>query len=255
MISIALPSKNRAMKPLLVSLCLAGFTATVFADDKPTDGWIDLLAGTPSETWKDVDKGWIVTDAVVLDKDNPKRLTAKAVSGGTVWVNGPTGRVKNLVTKRSFGDCEVHCEFLIGKGSNSGIKFNAVYEIQIFDSFGKEKITGKDGGGIYPRAKNNPYTYLDEGIGAKVNASKPAGEWQSYDATFRAAKVNDKGEKTANANIVKAEWNGKLIHENVELKHPTGSNWVLKETATGPFMLQADHGPVAFRNVKIRPIK
>lgn len=55
--------------------------------------------------------------------------------------------------------------------------------------------------------------------------------------------------------MVKAEWNGKLIHENVELKHPTGSNWVLKETATCPFMLQADHGPVAFRNVKIRPIK
>ena len=55
--------------------------------------------------------------------------------------------------------------------------------------------------------------------------------------------------------MVKAELNGQLIHENVELKHPTGSNWVKNETPTGPFMLQADHGPVAVRVMKIRASK
>jgi hypothetical protein len=243
------------MRWLPVILVLTSSTFAAADDRTAREGWIDLLAGKPEETWQRFDKGWVVTDFVTLDVKNPKLLSAKPVSGGTVWVNGPTGRVSNLLTKEKFGDCEVHVEFLVAKGSNSGIKFNAVYEIQIFDSFGKEKLTGKDCGGIYPRAKNNPYTYLDEGVGAKVNAAKPAGEWQSFDATFRAAKLNDLGEKTSNAVMVVAKWNDKIIHENLELKHPTGSNWVLKETAAGPFMLQADHGPVAFRNVKIRKLK
>lgn len=46
-----------------------------------------------------------------------------------------------------------------------------------------------------------------------------------------------------------------MIHENQEVKTPTGANWKKKETPTGPFMLQADHGPVAFRNVRIKPAK
>lgn len=218
------------------------------------DDWIDLLAGKPEDTWRTVDKAWIVSDAVTLDPEKPNRLKATAVTGGKVWVNGP-GRVKDLITKQSYGDCDVHVEFLIAKGSNSGIKFHALYEIQILDSFGKTKVTGKDMGGIYPRAQNNPYKYLDEGIGPKVNACKKPGEWQTLTATFHAAKFDDKGEKTKNAVMVKAELNGQLIHENVELKHPTGSNWVKKESPTGPFMLQADHGPVAVRVMKIRVVK
>ena len=76
------------------------------------------------------------------------RLSAKPVSGGTIWVNGTTGRVKDLITKKSYGDCEVHVEFFIPKGSNSGIKFHAVYEIQIHDSFGveQEKLKGEHSG-------------------------------------------------------------------------------------------------------------
>jgi hypothetical protein len=62
-----------------------------------------------------------------------------------------------------------------------------------------------------------------------------------------------KGEKVANAVLVKAVLNGQVIHENQELKTPTGANWTLKETPTGPLLLQADHGPVAFRNVRIKP--
>jgi hypothetical protein len=88
-----------------------------------------------------------------------------------------------------------------------------------------------------------------------VNAAKPAGEWQTLDVTFRSPRFDAKGEKIENAKVVKAVLNGKVIHENQELKHPTGSNWTKKEAPTGPFMLQADHGPVAFRNVRIRELK
>ena len=36
---------------------------------------------------------------------------------------------------------------------------------------------------------------------------------------------------------------------------PTGDRWKNAEMAEGPLMLQADHGPVAFRNMKVREVK
>ena len=222
------------------------------------DGWTDLLKPGPDGPWVKVDKGWFFAKDAALDPEKSNRLQATPADAGPVWVNGPTGRLGDLVTKEKYGDCEVHVEFLIAKRSNSGIKFHAVYEIQILDSAGKpaDKLTGDDCGGVYPRAEAQPrYHHLDKGIPPRVNAAKPAGEWQTLDVVWRSPRLNQKGEKVENARIVKATLNGQVIHENVELKTPTGANHTKKETATGPFMLQADHGPVAFRNVRIRPTK
>jgi len=47
-----------------------------------------------------------------------------------------TGGANNLLGKQQFGDCEVQLEFLLGKGSNSGVKLQQRYEIQLFDSLG-----------------------------------------------------------------------------------------------------------------------
>jgi hypothetical protein len=243
---------RRACFGLLPALLLGTVTA---AD---ADGWTDLLRTGPDSPWVKVDERWIRSKATALKPDQPNRLTAEPADGGPVWVNGPLGRVGNLITKQKYGDCEVHVEFLIAKRSNSGIKFHAVYEIQILDSAGKplDKLTGDDCGGIYPRAEEKPkYHHLDKGIPPRLNAAKSAGEWQTLDVVFRAPRFDAKGEKVENARIVKAVLNGQLIHENQELKTPTGGNWNRKESPTGPFMLQADHGPVAFRNVRIRPMK
>jgi hypothetical protein len=220
-----------------------------------SDGWIDLMK---PDVWKKVDDKWIFTDEVKLTQDAKGkadvRLKADKKDGGKIWVNGETGRLPNLITKDAFGDCEVHVEFLIAKGSNAGIKFHEVYEIQIFDSFGsKKELTGSDMGGIYPRA--NEKGYLDKGIPPKVNAAKPPGEWQTLTAVWKAPRFDANGEKIANAVMVKATLNGQVIHDNAEVKTPTGGNWQKKETPTGSFMLQCDHGPTAWRNVKIRPIK
>jgi hypothetical protein len=216
-------------------------------------GWIELTGGPNLDAWKPPTGDWTFVAGVRLDPENPKRLLAEPGTG--VFYNGPTGRTKNLVTKQSYGDLEAHVEFLIPKGSNSGVKFGGVYEIQIIDSFGKTKLTGSDHGGIYPRAEAKPkYHYLDEGHPAKVNAALPAGEWQTLDATFRAPRFDAEGKKVASARFVRVVLNGQLIHDDVEAATPTGSNWVKKEIPTGPFLIQADHGPVAIRNVRVRPL-
>jgi len=132
-----------------------------------------------------------------------------------------------------------------------------LYEIQIVDSYGVKRPTGDSCGGVYPRAKEKPrYHHIDAGFPPRVNAARPAGAWQTLDITFRAPRFDAQGHKIARARFVRVILNGQLIHENVDLKSATGSAWLWKkEVPTGPLLLQADHGPVAFRHVRIRPIQ
>jgi hypothetical protein len=216
--------------------------------------WIDLTGSQNFDAWRSPTEAWAFVGEVQLDPENPKRLVATPGTG--VLYNGPKGRTRNLVTKQEFRDIEVHVEFLIPKGSNSGVKFGGVYEIQILDSAGKKAVSGNDLGGIYPRAEAKPkYHYLDEGHPPRVNAALPAGEWQTLDVIFRAPRFDASGRKVASARFVKVVLNGQVIHENVAADTPTGSAWVKKETPTGPLLIQADHGPVAIRNVRVRPLE
>ena len=236
---------------LLILLVLAGAFPAAAADAPGTD----LFAGDKLDAFRGKTDGWAWAKAVTLDPANPRKLAFEPGSG--ILVNSPKGTAPDLYTKEKYGDVEVHVEFLISKGSNSGVKFHGLYEIQINDSYGKKKeLTGDDCGGIYPRAELKPrYHYLDKGIAPKVNACKAPGEWQTLDATFLAPRFDQGGKKTANARIVKAVLNGQVIHENQELLTPTGHNHTRPEVAAGPLMLQGDHGPVAFRNVRVRAVR
>ncbi|OAI54895.1 hypothetical protein AYO44_14040 [Planctomycetaceae bacterium SCGC AG-212-F19] len=223
--------------------------SVVGADDA---AWVNLFGSKPLEAWEAPSADWQIVGNVELDPANPRKLTGKP-GEGVLW-NGPKGHTRDLITKQKFTDVEVHVEFVIPKGSNSGVKLMGLYEIQIVDSFGKKELTGDDCGGIYPRAEEQPkYHHIDKGVPPKVNACKPAGEWQTLDITFQAPRFDAEGKKTAPARFVKVVLNGQMVHENVDVNYPTGAAWRLKkEVPTGPLLLQADHGPVAFRNVKIR---
>lgn len=232
------------LRPLALVLVLLPLPA--WAEDK---GWLDLK---DLDAWKKPSAKWISAGDAALHPDNPRLLVAKPGKG--VLINGAKGDANNLFSKQVFGDVAVHVEFLISKRSNSGVKFHGHYEVQINDSFGRKDLTGDDCGGIYPRAALRPrYHHIDKGIAPLVNASKPAGEWQTLDMIFVAPRFDGVGQKTANARLVKVVLNGQLIHDNIELKTPTGDRWKNKEFATGPLFLQADHGPVAFRNIRVRP--
>ena len=135
------------------------------------------------------------------------------------------------------------------------MKLQGLYEVQIVDSHGAKRLTGSECGGIYPRAELLPrYHHLDDGHAPKVNAAKPAGEWQSLDLVFKAPRFDASGKKVADARLVKVVLNGKVVQENQELQAPTGHAWRLPEVRRGPLMLQADHGPVAFRNIRVRAL-
>jgi hypothetical protein len=217
--------------------------------------WIELDAADHFAAWQQPTGRWMDAGDVTCDPANGRRLVAKEGTG--VMMNGPTGKTSNLVSKQKFRDCQVHAEFMIPTHSNSGVKLMGLYEIQILDTYGNKDLSGDSCGGIYPRAKEKPrYHHIDNGFPPRVNAARPAGQWQTLDIGFRAPRFDKQGHKTTPARFVQVTLNGQLIHENVDVASPTGSAWMWhKEIPTGPLLLQADHGPVAFRNVRVRPIE
>jgi hypothetical protein len=165
------------------------------------------------------------------------------------------GDASNLESREEYQDVDVQLQFAIPKQSNAGVKLMSRYEIQILDTYGAKQLSGDSCGGIYPRAEEKPsYHHIDRGVPPRVNAAKPAGEWQSLEIEFIAPRFDAKGKKTSNAKFVRVVLNGKRIHENVEVSAPTGAAWrLVTEVPRAPLLLQGDHGPVAFRNIQVRP--
>lgn len=197
---------------------------------------------------------WFEASAVVLDSTDNKLFRFEAGEG--VLVNGPTGKTAHLVSNQSFGDVELHLEFLLPKGSNSGIYLQSRYEVQIFDSYGKKEPQHSDCGGIYERwdASKPAGEQGYEGIAPRANACLPLGQWQSFDIIFRAPRFDASGRKTRNAMFEKIALNGIIIHQNKEVTGATREGEEGPEVAMAPLMLQGDHGRVAFRNIRIRTL-
>jgi hypothetical protein len=217
-------------------------------------GWIDLMSEPAFTQWRSPTGNWFQAADALLDPRDQHYLIA--LPGKGVFVNGWNGRTNNLKTKQLFADIEAHAEFLVSSKSNSGIKFEGLYEIQIFDSWGVQKPAANDCGGIYPRAELLPkYHHLDLGTPPRTNAARRPGEWQTLDVIFQAPVFAAEGKKIQNARFVRVALNGVVIHENVDLKSPTGHAWREREIPVGPLLLQADHGPVAFRNLRVKPFR
>lgn len=208
----------------------AGKAVTPF-NGKDLTGW--QIKGDPSRSQ------WKVGTAKLDPADSSKIVFTP---GGNELVN-VAGHGVNIHTDAKFGDAVIDVEVLVPRGSNSGVFAQGVYEIQLLDSYGKKKPGNGDMGGVYGK------------IAPKVNASKKPGEWQRLVIDYRAPKFDAQGKKTANARLVKVTLNGQVIHENAELDGITAPVLYDHEVATGPVILQGDHGPVAFRNLKITPIE
>jgi hypothetical protein len=189
---------------------------------------------------------WFTAQSVSADG---KVLKVESGSG-PVLVNGPKGRTANLVSKDKFGDCEFYVEFMVPAGSNSGVYLQGLYEIQVFDSYGVTDLKTSDCGAIYHRWINEKPV---GGSAPKVNASKRPGEWQSFHGWFRAPRFDAAGKKTENARFVRVLHNSVLVQENVEVEGPTRAHMQIAEAPVNPLMLQGDLGPVAYRNVHLRP--
>lgn len=172
------------------------------------------------------------------------------VENGYAEVVSKTGYI---YTREAFGDCQLHVEFsepAPPKGEsqergNSGVFLMGLYEIQVLDSFENKTYADGQASAVYGQ-----YPPL-------VNASRPPGQWQSYDIVFHGPRFDKEGKLTRPAHVTVLH-NGVLVQDNVELTGPTEHKQRPPYKAHPeklPLGLQ-DHGnPVQYRNIWIRELK
>jgi hypothetical protein len=200
----------------------------------PSDAII-LFDGRSLDAWRGERALWDVKDGVMT-------VPTRAKSGGE----------NALITKRDFGDVQLHLEFRSPnpptKSSqdrgNSGIWFMQRYEVQILDGY------------------QNP-TYADGGVGAVyawkpalANAARKPGEWQSYDIVFERPRFAPDGSVQRPA-YVTAFLNGVLVQNHQAMLGTTMWRKVAQYQAHGdaaPIQLQDHDSPVSFRNIWVRPL-
>jgi hypothetical protein len=236
------------------------------------EGWRALFNGKDLTGWTfrnpHAKKLWVVCDQVHLDQADSSRLLPVGTGGraDSVLLCGGDGRGSDIMTEQTFGDYQLHIEFTVPKGSNSGVYNRGLFEIQVFDSFGKPKLGWHDCGALYERAF------------PPNNLAKPPGVWQSYDITLQGKKLS-------------LVWNGESVYRDQDVRYgetdrdayerlnqenggkPEALRVKLREEngryvgyfgeggtrsgldgpdRPGPILLQGDHGPVAYRKIMIR---
>ena len=220
--------------------------------DRPVPPVIN--AGTPSTQDS---PGRPPSDAVVLfDGKDLSHWSHKdgspakwKVEQGYAEVVAKTG---NIYTREAFGDCELHVEFaepVPPKGEsqergNSGVFLMGLYEIQVLDSYENKTYADGQAASVYGQ-----YPPL-------VNASRPAGQWQSYDILFHGPRFDKDGKLLRPARVTVLH-NGVLVQDNVELTGPTAHKArppYSPQPEKLPLALQ-DHGnSVRYRNIWIREL-
>ena len=197
---------------------------------KPPANAVVLFNGKDLKNWKTRDgkpAGWDVADGI---------MTVKPRTG-------------DIMTEQTFTDFCLHLEFrcpympeATGQGrGNSGVFLQGRYEIQVLDSYGVGWPGLGDCGSIY-----NQHAAL-------INACRPPMEWQSYDAIFRAPRVDGAGKVVEGVRLTVIQ-NGLVVQNNVVLPGVTGAAIDEKVGEPGPLLLQ-DHGNlVSYRNVWIAPL-
>lgn len=269
------------MKKLLFSLALAMTSAGAFSQN----GGFKEISLNNLDAFQPNAGNWFVVGKVFMDRSRdihendhavtPQEPTGKKrrqkknqptpptpASDPVTFENG-TGillnmntkeKRSNLVTNFEHGDIELELELMIPKGSNSGIYLQGGYEVQLLDSWGVSNPKFGDIGGIYRNWETNSVN-IYSGKAPLVNAARAPGLWQTLKISFKAPRFNAQGEKTANAKFISVELNGIRIHDNLEVPQLIGGPLDKKEKAMGPLMIQGDHGPVAFRNIRYRLLK
>ena len=183
--------------------------------DKDDGSWregkpVRLFNGKDLTGWEALEKdrkfGWTVENGVL-----------KAPGGGA-----------NLVSTAKFWNFKFHLEYRIPSGSNSGIGLRGRYEIQIQDDYGKP-----------PNTHSNSSLYSR--IAPAMDASKPAGEWQTFEITLIGRDLT-------------VVLNGKKVIDKAVVEGLTAMGHDPNEGEPGPISLQGDHGPVEFRNIVLIPL-
>ncbi|MEZ4848004.1 MAG: family 16 glycoside hydrolase [Bacteroidia bacterium] len=138
--------------------------------------------------------------------------------------NLPTEGGKNIFTTFEHGDIDLEIDFLMPKGSNSGIYLMGRYEIQLFDSWGVENPGFIDCGGIYERwDESRPEGQKGyDGVPPASNASRAPSVAKPEKSVLKLLAGGKNGQKIEDAKFVE------VIHNGVKLMKMSLISWSYK---------------------------
>ena len=221
--------------------------------DRPTP-----TAISPGTSSTQDSPGRAPSDAIVLFDGKDLSLWAQKDGSAAKWKveNGyfeVVPKTGELHSKDAFGDCQLHVEFAEPnppKGEdqdrgNSGVFLMGLYEIQVLDSYQSKTYADGQAAAVYGQ-----YPPL-------VNASRPPGQWQTYDIIWHGPRFDADGKLTRPAHVTVFH-NGVLTQDNVELTGPTAHHARPPYKPTPeklPLALQDHNHPVRYRNIWLRELK
>jgi hypothetical protein len=184
-------------------------------------------------------------------------LSARIVDGAIEVI--PANGHHHFRTKQVYPDFQLHLEFaspvkINGKGQyrgNSGVLINGMYEIQILDSYDNPTYPDGQAGAIYGQTP------------PLVNASRPPGQWQTYDIIFESPLWDQAGLLTKKAAVTVIQ-NGVVVQNHREIFGSTDGINGIPHKSLGVYHtphppevfieLQEHKNPVRFRNIWIRAL-
>lgn len=134
----------------------------------------------------------------------------------------------NIRTEREFEDFNLTLDARTLENSNSGVYLRGIYEVQVFESYGRP-VDSHNMGAVYSR------------ICPTVAAEKPIGEWQTLDITLVDRHVT-------------VILNGQTIIDNQPVPGCTGGALWSDPLRPGPIYLQGNHSDIDYRNIVLRPV-
>jgi len=183
--------------------------------DKDDGSWKE---GKPIQLFNGKDlSGWTAL--------NPSVEMKWTVQDGVLRNAPPT---TDIISTQKFWNFKLHVDFRIVEHSNSGIGLRGRYEIQIIDDYGKPP-NSHGAAALYSRVQPS------------VNASKPAGEWQSYDIRLVGRTLT-------------VIHNGTKVLDKVEVEGLTAIANNSDEAEPGPFIVQGDHSYVEIKSFVVTPL-
>ncbi|HEX4000544.1 MAG TPA: DUF1080 domain-containing protein [Pirellulales bacterium] len=202
-------------------------------------GWQLLFDGKSLDGWrtfgrKDVLPGWVVKD-------------------GTLACVDPH-HAGDIVTKDKFGWFELQLDYNISEAGNSGIMYHVTDaghhvwetgpEFQLEDN--QKAADPVRCGWLYALYKPP----LDPKTGKTLDATKPVGQWNHVRLLLTPEKCEHdiNGVKYFDYVLGSPDFKARVAKSKfASMKNFAKSN-------TGYIALQGDHGQIAFRNIKVRPI-
>jgi len=152
------------------------------------------------------------------------------------------GTANEISTEMQHGDLEMQLEFLLPKEGQARLLLQNKYGIHLQDTWQQED---KRSGMILGA------TAAENAVPA-VNASRAPGLWQRLHFYFQAPRFDENGNKQSNAKMLYLKLNDYTLFTDQALAGPSEGLGGSAEVATGPFILKALSGAVAFRNIEYK---